>query len=53
MSPSLGMAIGTTYLPASAARPGTKFEVDCRGEALAAEVVKLPFWTKGSARKRA
>jgi aminomethyltransferase len=52
MSPSLGMAIGTTYLPASAARPGTKFEVDCRGEAVAAEVVKLPFWTKGSARKR-
>jgi aminomethyltransferase len=52
MSPSLGMAIGTTYLPASSARPGTKFEVDCRGEKLTAEVVKLPFWTKGSARKR-
>jgi aminomethyltransferase len=51
MSPSLGLAIGTTYLPASAAKPGTRFEVDCRGEKLQAEVVKLPFWTKGSARK--
>jgi aminomethyltransferase len=51
MSPSLGVAIGTTYLPAAAAKPGTKFEVDCRGEKLPAEVVKLPFWTKGSARK--
>jgi aminomethyltransferase len=51
MSPSLGMAIGTTYLPAAAAKAGTKFEVDCRGEKLPAEVVKLPFWTKGSARK--
>jgi aminomethyltransferase len=51
MSPSLGAAIGTTYLPAATAKAGTKFEVDCRGEKLPAEVVKLPFWTKGSARK--
>ena len=51
MSPSLGMGIGTTYLPAAAARPGTRFEVECRGERLAAEVVKLPFWTKGSVKR--
>jgi aminomethyltransferase len=51
MSPSLGMGIGTTYLPAAAARPGTRFEVECRGERLPAEVVKLPFYTKGTARK--
>ncbi len=50
-SPSLGEGIGTTYLPAAAAKPGTTFEVECRGERLAAEVVKLPFWTKGSAKK--
>ena len=31
MSPSLGVAIGTTYLPAAAAKVGTKFEVECRG----------------------
>jgi len=51
LSPSLGYGIGTTYLPVSVAKPGTKFEVECRGERLAVEVVKLPFWTKGSVRK--
>ena len=51
LSPSLGMGIGTTYLPAAAANAGTKFEVACRGERLAAEAVKLPFWTKGSVKK--
>jgi aminomethyltransferase len=51
LSPSLRVGIGTTYLPAAAAKPGTRFEVDCRGERLAAEVVKLPFWTKGSVKK--
>ena len=52
MSPSLGVAIGTTYLPAAAAKVGTKFEVECRGERMAAEVVTWPFWKKGSARKK-
>jgi aminomethyltransferase len=51
LSPSLGYGIGTTYLPPDAAKPGTRFEVDCRGERLPAEVVKLPFWTKGSVKK--
>ena len=50
-SPSLGAGIGTTYLPAASAKPGTTFEVECRGERLPAEAVKLPFWTKGSAKK--
>ena len=51
MSPSLGAAIGTTYLPADAAKVGTKFEVDVRGERIPAEVVSRPFWKKGSAKK--
>ena len=51
MSPSLGVPIGTTYLPAAAAKVGTRFEVECRGERLPAEVVSRPFWKKGSARK--
>jgi aminomethyltransferase len=51
MSPSLGIPIGTTYLPADAAKIGTRFEVECRGEKVPAEVVKRPFYTKGSARK--
>ena len=52
MSPSLGVAIGTTYLPAAAAKTGTRFEVEMRGERMAAEVVSRPFWKKGSARKK-
>ena len=52
MSPSLGMPIGTTFLPAAAATPGTRFEVEIRGERVPAEVVKRPFWTRGTAGKR-
>ncbi len=51
MSPSLGAAIGTTYLPAAGAKAGTRFEVECRGERIPAEVVRRPFWTQGTVRK--
>ncbi|HEY7613025.1 MAG TPA: glycine cleavage system aminomethyltransferase GcvT [Gemmatimonadales bacterium] len=51
MSPSLGQPIGTAYLPAAAAKPGTRFEVEIRGERVPAEAVKRPFYTKGSVRK--
>jgi glycine cleavage system T protein (aminomethyltransferase) len=51
MSPSLGVPIGTSYLPAAAAKVGTKFEVEMRGEKMPAEVVGRPFWKKGSAKK--
>jgi aminomethyltransferase len=53
MSPSLGVAIGTTYLPAAAAKVGTRFEVECRGERIPAAVASRPFWKKGSAKKTA
>ncbi|HZN97717.1 MAG TPA: glycine cleavage system aminomethyltransferase GcvT, partial [Gemmatimonadales bacterium] len=36
-SPSLGYSIGTTMLPAAAAKIGTQFEVECRGESIPAE----------------
>jgi len=50
-SPSLGYPIGTTMLPAAASAVGTRFEVECRGERIPAEVVKRPFWTQGSVKK--
>ncbi|MCC7133252.1 MAG: glycine cleavage system aminomethyltransferase GcvT [Gemmatimonadales bacterium] len=50
-SPSLGIPIGTTLLPAAQAKTGTRFEIECRGEKLPAEVVKRPFYEKGSVRK--
>jgi len=52
MSPSLGVPIGTTYLPAASAKVGTTFEVEMRGERMPAEVVSRPFWKKGSAKKQ-
>jgi aminomethyltransferase len=52
MSPSLNVPIGTTFLPAAAAVAGTRFEVEIRGERAPAEVVKRPFWTKGTAGRR-
>jgi glycine cleavage system T protein (aminomethyltransferase) len=50
VSPSLGEPIGTAYLPVAVAKPGTRFEVECRGKRLPAEVVDTPFWKKGSRR---
>jgi aminomethyltransferase len=51
MSPSLGIPIGTTYLPTAVAKVGTEFEVDCRGNRIPAKVVKRPFYTEGSVKK--
>ncbi|HEX6535784.1 MAG TPA: glycine cleavage system aminomethyltransferase GcvT [Gemmatimonadaceae bacterium] len=48
MSPTLGIPIGTCYLPAAAAKEGTPFEIEIRGKRVAARVVKLPFYTEGS-----
>jgi len=50
VSPSTGEPIGTAYLPAAVARPGTRFEVEIRGARIPAEVVETPFWKKGSHR---
>jgi len=52
-SPSLGYPIGTTMLPAAAAKIGTRFEVECRGEKIPAEVVARPFYKNGSVKKGA
>jgi aminomethyltransferase len=51
MSPSLGYAVGTTYLPAGRAAIGTRFQVEVRGEKVDAEVIRRPFYTKGSVRR--
>ncbi len=46
MSPTLGVPIGTCYLPTAAAVVGTVFEVDIRGRKLPARVVALPFYKR-------
>jgi aminomethyltransferase len=44
MSPSLGVPIGTCYLPTAGAKEGTPFEVEIRGKRVRATVVKSPFY---------
>jgi aminomethyltransferase len=51
MSPSLGYGIGTCYLPRGRTRAGIPLAVEIRGRALAAEVVKTPFYAGGSLRR--
>ncbi len=46
MSPTLGIPIGTCYLPAAAAVPGTQFDLDIRGRHVRARVVTLPFYKR-------
>ena len=46
MSPTLGMPIGTCYLPTAAAVEGTAFDVEIRGKMIPARVVKLPFYKR-------
>lgn len=48
MSPTLGIPIGTCYLPAAAAKEGTTFDVEIRGKRMAATVVKPPFYKHAS-----
>jgi aminomethyltransferase len=46
MSPTLGIPIGTTYLPSQQAKDGRKFEFEARGKRIPATVVKLPFYKR-------
>jgi aminomethyltransferase len=48
MSPTLGIPIGTCYLPAEGASEGNTFEVEIRGKRLPATVVKTPFYKDAS-----
>lgn len=50
MSPTLGIAIGTAYLPLGMAKEGTEFEVEIRGKRLPAVVEKMPFYKNASHR---
>jgi len=50
MSPTLGIPIGTAYLPTAGAAEGTRFEVEIRGKRVPARVVKPPFYKDASHR---
>ncbi len=48
MSPTLGYAIGTAYLPAEGAKEGSTFDIEIRGKRVPATVVKPPFYKHAS-----
>lgn len=50
VAPSLGIGIGTAYLPVELATPGEKLELELRGRTAEVEVVKLPFYKQGTAK---
>lgn len=52
LAPSLNTAIALAYVENAQTALGTQLEIESRGSRLAAEVVKLPFYTEGSARKK-
>jgi glycine cleavage system T protein (aminomethyltransferase) len=43
VTPTVGCAIGMTYLPRAQTQPGAHFTIDVRGNRAGAEVVRLPF----------
>lgn len=48
MSPTLGIPIGTCYLPAAGAKEGESLEIEIRGKRVPATVVKTPFYKEAS-----
>jgi aminomethyltransferase len=48
LSPTLGIPIGTAYLPAEYAKEGSTFDVEIRGKRVQATVVKPPFYKNAS-----
>ena len=48
MSPTLGIPIGTAYVPPESAGEGSALEIEIRGKRIPATVVKMPFYKDGS-----
>ena len=48
MSPSLGISIGTCYVPAAKSAEGSEVEVEIRGKRVKGSVTKFPFYKNGS-----
>ena len=48
LSPTLGIPVGTCYLPTALATEGSEFSIEIRGKRVAANVVKMPFYKHGS-----
>ena len=52
LAPSLGVAVALAYVRADLCEPGCALTVETRGAGLPAQVVELPFYKEGTARKK-
>ncbi len=52
MAPSLGVAVAMAYMDREVSTPRQELLVEARGRSLPAEVVDLPFYKNGTARKK-
>jgi aminomethyltransferase len=48
MSPTLGVPIGTAYVPPESSAEGSPLEIEIRGKRIPATVQKMPFYKNGS-----
>ncbi|MDP9202441.1 MAG: glycine cleavage system aminomethyltransferase GcvT [Gemmatimonadota bacterium] len=48
LSPTLGIPIGTAYVPPDSAGEGSPLEIEIRGKRIPATVQKMPFYKNGS-----
>jgi len=48
MSPTLGIPIGTAYVPPESSTEGSPLEIEIRGKRVPATVQKMPFYKNGS-----
>jgi aminomethyltransferase len=51
MSPSLGVGLGTAYVPTAHAKEGNTLEVEIRGKRVAGTITAFPFWKKGTVKR--
>jgi len=51
MSPSVGLGLGTAYVPAAHAKEGNKLEVEIRGKRVEGTIVAFPFWKQGTVKR--
>ena len=47
-TPHLGKAIGMAYVPIEQSKPGATIEIDIRGRAANARIVRMPFYKRGT-----
>jgi len=51
MSPSLGVGLGTAYVPTDHAKEGNALDVEIRGRRVKGTIASLPFWKKGTVKR--